>query len=169
MTYWFGHRALMLGLCVGGALLASGCAEHDELDTSAVPLDAIEHRRVSVLDDEAEGRKHFHAGRYGNAEKHFRAAVEANPGNSAAWVGLAASYDQLRRFDLAERAYHRAMDIEGRTATLLNNLGYHYLLQGKKDRARHNFQAAAQLEPNNPRIQANLRLLETGQYETASR
>ncbi|TMJ35509.1 MAG: tetratricopeptide repeat protein, partial [Alphaproteobacteria bacterium] len=51
------------------------------------------------------GKVHFRNGDYGLAEQKFRKAVEVTPKDAEAWLGLAASYDQLRRFDLADNAY----------------------------------------------------------------
>ena len=107
------------------------------------------------------GKEHFARSDYGLAEKNFRAAVEVNPGNVGAWIGLAASYDRLRRFDLAEKAYEQALKHGGRTPPILNNLGYHYLLMGNKQKANEYLQAAAQGDPSNPYIRGNLKLVET--------
>src|SRR6476661_6248479 len=52
-------------------------------------------------DELSLGKKYFRTSNYGLAEKHFRAAVEKHPRDAEAWIGLAASYDRLRRFDLA--------------------------------------------------------------------
>ena len=99
-------------------------------------------------------------GNYGLAEKYFRRAVEANDQSVDAWLGLAASYDRLRRFDLAERAYDAVIEKVGYTPTVLNNLGYHELLKGNIPKAREHFLAAAAKEPTNPNIQYNLDMLE---------
>ena len=69
------------------------------------------------------GKKQFRAGNYGLAEKHFRKAVEGHPRDGEAWLGLAASYDRLRRFELADRAYSQAIRILGPTPAILNNQG----------------------------------------------
>ena len=45
-----------------------------------------------------KGQRHYRDGAFGLAEKNFRAAVEEKPANAEAWIGLAASYDRLRRF-----------------------------------------------------------------------
>ena len=108
----------------------------------------------------AAGKADFARGDYGLAERNFRMAAEANPSSINAWVGLAASYDHLHRFDLAERAYDRAIKLTGHTPEMLNNLGYHYLLKGDKKRARELLLAAAETEPGNSYIQGNLHLLE---------
>ncbi|MBN8964891.1 MAG: tetratricopeptide repeat protein, partial [Rhizobiales bacterium] len=59
-------------------------------------------------DDLSIGKKYFRQGSYGMAERHFRKAVELHPRDAEAWVGLAAAYDRMRRFDLADRAYDQA-------------------------------------------------------------
>src|SRR5947209_4052070 len=64
-------------------------------------------------DDLNLGKKHFRAGNFGIAEGHFRRAVELHPRDAEAWVGLAACYDRLRRFELADRAYNQAIEIIG--------------------------------------------------------
>jgi Flp pilus assembly protein TadD len=160
----------MISLPIASSLILSGCAQYQQgITTNTVNDVSTRHRAGLLLDEEREGRKHFADGRYGLAELHFRKAVEDYPGNAAAWTGLAATYDQLRRFDLAIRAYKKAIDIEGRSAALLNNLGYHYMLQGRYALARKNFLAAAQLTPKDARIQTNLTVLETGQLPADQR
>jgi len=54
--------------------------------------------------DLSVGKKYFRQGSYGLAERQFRKAVELHPKHAEAWLRLAASYDRLRRFDLADRA-----------------------------------------------------------------
>src|SRR5262249_2005614 len=49
------------------------------------------------------GKKPFQAGNFSLAERHFRRAVELHPRALESWMGLAASYDRQRRFDLADR------------------------------------------------------------------
>lgn len=101
----------------------------------------------------------FREGRFGLAEKGFRKAVEVSPRDAEAWVGLAASYDRLRRFDLADRAYVQAIKLVGRNTMMLNNLGYSQLLRGDLKKARRHFLAAYEREPDNPIIRNNLELL----------
>lgn len=110
-------------------------------------------------DDLALGKRHFRAANYGLAERHFRRAVEAHPRNAEAWLGLAASYDRLSRFDLADRAYTQAIAIAGPTAPILNNQGFSYLLRGDLQRAREKLTAARAKDRNNSQVKANLDLL----------
>ena len=116
------------------------------------------------LDDLWMGKRQFHEEHYGLAEKHFRRVVEHEnvpaQRKAEAWIGLAASYDRLKRFDLADRAYSSAIAIVGRTPEILNNQGFSYMLRGDYDRARARFTEALAKDPTNPYIQNNIELLE---------
>src|SRR4029077_9639933 len=83
-----------------------------------------------------EGKQQFRAANYGLAEKHFRKAVELRADNAEAWMGLAAAYDELGRFDFADRAYDQLVNRAGRKPQVLNNMGYSQLLRGNKTKAR---------------------------------
>lgn len=104
--------------------------------------------------------EHFNRGEFGVAQRYFRDAVEKAPKDASAWIGLAASYDHLGRFDLADQAYSHALQLVGETTALLNNRGYSYLLRGDLIAARKDFLKAYAREPNNPIILNNLRLLD---------
>lgn len=107
-----------------------------------------------------KAKLHFKNEDYGLAEKYFRQAVEEDPNETSAWLGLAASYDRLRRFDLAARAYKVVVKQAGYTAAVHNNLGYHHYLQGNVDKARQHFQAALAKDPGNPYVVNNLETLD---------
>jgi Flp pilus assembly protein TadD len=107
------------------------------------------------------GTEHFNRGHYGLAERYYRDAVEKAPKDPSAWIGLAASYDRLSRFDLADRAYASAVRLVGETTQILNNQGYSYMLRGDVARARERFLKAYHREPNNPTIVNNLQLLDS--------
>ena len=85
--------------------------------------------------DLVAGKAQFREANYGLAEKHFRKAVELRADNSEAWMGLAASYDQLGRFDFADRAYDQLLKVAGRRPEIVNNMGYSQLLRGNKKKA----------------------------------
>jgi Flp pilus assembly protein TadD len=119
-------------------------------------------------DDLQRGKRYFRSNNFGLAEKSFRAAAEKHPNDAEAWLGLAASYDRLRRFDLADRAYAQATRIVGRSAVILNNQGFSYILRGDYPRAQRTLQAAFKLDPGNPSIQANMQLLEESAHDGKS-
>jgi Flp pilus assembly protein TadD len=105
------------------------------------------------------GLEYFKKGSYGIANRYFRDAIEKAPEDAEAWIGLAASYDRLRRFDLADQAYAQAIKLTGETVQILNDRGYSYLLRGDLGKARIKFQKAYQLDPTNPTVINNLQLL----------
>ena len=111
-------------------------------------------------DDLSLGKKYFRSANFGLAERHFRRAVEQHPRDLESWIGLAASYDRLRRWDLADLAYDQAMKIAGPTAEILNNKGYSLMLRGDYRNARDCLLQALAQDPGNPYVKNNLDLLE---------
>ena len=105
------------------------------------------------------GLEHFNRGSYGLAQRYFKDAVEKAPKDVTAWIGLAASYDRLRRFDLADQAYAQAIRLGGETVQILNDQGYSLMLRGELGGARKKFTKAYSLDPGNPVIANNLELL----------
>ncbi len=110
------------------------------------------------------GLEYFNRGDYGVAERYFRDAVEKAPKDATAWIGLAATYDQIGRFDLADGAYAAAISLVGETTDVLNNVGYSYMLRGNYVAARQKFTEALKREPHNPTILNNLWLLDSSQH-----
>lgn len=123
---------------------------HDPLETTALPETA---RLVR------EGKRQFSAGHYGLAVDAYAKCVELDALNPEAWFGLAASYDQVGRFDKADLAYGKVQSLIGPTPSVLNNLGYSYLLRGNLDKSRATLAAAYQGDPGNPYIQNNIDIL----------
>jgi hypothetical protein len=111
-------------------------------------------------DDLQKGKRYFRNNDFGLAEQSFRKAVEKHPRDAEAWVGLAASYDRLHRFDLADRAYAGALHLIGPTPQILNDQGFSYMLRGDYARAHDKLMQAEAKDPANPYIRANLQLLE---------
>jgi Flp pilus assembly protein TadD len=112
-----------------------------------------------AYDDLSIGKRYYRAGNFGMAERYFRKAVETHARDAEAWLGLAASYDRLRRFDLADRAYAEATKLAGPTVEILNNEGYSYMLRGDYARARAKLDKARRLDPSNRFVLNNLQLL----------
>jgi Flp pilus assembly protein TadD len=107
----------------------------------------------------AEAKNHFRQENYGNAGALFYKAVQLAPNDGEAWLGLAASSDRIRRFDLSDKAYREAYRLIGTTPAYYNNVGYSYLLRGNLKEARQNFLKAYELAPNDPTVANNLELL----------
>jgi tetratricopeptide (TPR) repeat protein len=116
-------------------------------------------------DDVQLGKKYFRSNNFGLAQKSFQSAVEKRPRDAEAWVGLAASYDRLHRFDLADRAYGEAIRIVGPTVEILNDEGFSYMLRGDYARAHKILERARSLDPANPYVAANMQLLEDSAHQ----
>jgi Flp pilus assembly protein TadD len=150
-----------------GALLLSGGVLSACQGVDATSFGDTKEGLKSVADVEyyssdqavAAGKNQFREKNYGNAEAAFQKAVELAPRDGEAWMGLAASYDRLRRFDLADRAYDQAFGLLGGTYQYYNNRGYSFLLRGDLVKARRNFLKAYDLAPQNQVVANNLELL----------
>lgn len=142
------------------AMLVSGCQTADMLESAGASPDPLALSGDISASDLAAGKMHFADGNYGLAEKHFRKAVELRADNAEAWLGLAASYDRLGRFDFADRAYAQLIKVAGRGPRIANNMGYSYLLRGDKQKARELLLEARAALPGDPVVEANLALLE---------
>ena len=161
-------QGLLGAALLTGCLFLSGCAGHEEfasgLTTSALPSELKPSEAPAAL-----ARAQFARGDIGLAERNYRRAVEDNPRDARSWLGLAACYDRMARFDLAERAYAQVVKLTGRTAEVENNLGYHFLLKGDLRQARVHLAAAAQRDPSDPQIQGNLALLDARRAGSAAK
>jgi len=145
---------------LGAGLALSGCqtAAVDGTKTTAIaPVTADKSET-----DLTAGKAQFRDANYGLAEKHFRKAVELRADNAEAWMGLAASYDQLGRFDFADRAYEQLIKVAGRQPRIVNNMGYSKLLRGDKKAAKKLLMEAKAGMPGDVVIEANLKLLAKG-------
>lgn len=147
---------MTIGIAIATLLAAcSGDLEQELVTGSIGPSDQRPSDEALAM-----GKRHFTAGHYGLAERQFRAAVEQNPKSGPSWLGLAAAYDRLGRYKLASRAYREAEALQGRPPELLNNLGYHELLQGRLKSAQRYFLEAQSKDPGNPYIENNLALVQ---------
>ena len=144
-----------------------GASQDDPAITGSLPPKSREGAPAAAAprssdpnDDVSLGKKYFRAGNFALAERHFRRAVELHPRDVDSWIGLAASYDRQRRFELADRAYDQATKIAGPTAEILNNRGYSYMLRGDQRRARETLLEAQARDPGNVYVKNNLEMLE---------
>ena len=154
-------RCIVLLVLCGGA---TACASQENMllagPNAKQPAPKVEDAAFFPSDDYLRmGKVYFRNESYGLAAQSFQKAVEVTPKDAEAWLGLAASYDHLRRFDLADQAYEKVLQLGSQNAAILNNAGYSQLLRGNLASARKFLLRAYELEPNNPYIQNNLKLL----------
>jgi Flp pilus assembly protein TadD len=150
-------RLLIAAAFIATLAACSSFGSFGEGKSALAPVDDIQF----YASDEAvaKGKLHFKQGDYGHAATFYKRAVELAPNDPDALAGLAASYDRLRRFDLADRVYAALYKAEGGTVSYYNNVGYSHLLRGDLPGARSNFLRAYDLDPGNIVVANNLELL----------
>lgn len=166
-TYaWRRGNCVLRVSALGAALLLAGCQTRSDEGVALVP--GVEPTLPATNEAYRVGRVNLAAGNSGLAERNFREAVERNKDDAAAWLGLAAAYDNLGRYELADRAYDQATALRGETLEIVNNRGYSYMLRGDGPRALSRFEQALAVDPTNPVIQNNIRILKSAQRPTRS-
>ncbi|SJZ95336.1 tetratricopeptide repeat protein [Consotaella salsifontis] len=108
----------------------------------------------------AAGQQQFKAGNFGKSYELYKKAAEAYPQNPSAWLGLAASADQLGRFDTSDQAYRALAMLAPDSPAYQNNLGYSYMLRGDLKSAQSHLLKAQGMAPSNLVVMNNLRLLD---------
>lgn len=167
-------RTAYIASVLAAAVTLAACQATGILPTTDAPLslDAQSDARSEGPADLSDklptetyrlGLEHFARGEYGLAERYFRATVEKNPANAGAWIGLAGSYDNIRRFELADRAYGAALRLSGETVQILNNQGQSYMLRGDYRTARVKLRKALRIEPGNATVINNLQILDANE------
>ncbi|WP_245525549.1 MULTISPECIES: tetratricopeptide repeat protein [unclassified Mesorhizobium] len=141
-------------------LMITGCTTGNVDTTKTTAIQPVA-KDVSAS-DLVQGKAQFREANYGLAEKHFRKAVELKADNAEAWMGLAASYDELGRFDFADRAYDQLLKVAGRKPQIVNNMGYSQLLRGNRKKARALLLEAKAGMADATVVDANLALLSKG-------
>jgi Flp pilus assembly protein TadD len=156
-------KTIPLALIVGSCIAGCSIRESDGLSQNNIAAEAQDTAATFGSGPEQvwvnKAKENFKRGEYGLAERYFRQAIEERHGNAEAWLGLAASYDHLKRFEEADRAYEVLTKMAGNTPTILNNLGFHYMLKGDFAKAERTLIAAQTEDPDNPFIRSNLALL----------
>lgn len=122
------------GLLVAVSFAAAGCA--------AAP-NAVEIRPIADpgsklrpgSDRLADAKGQLALGNFGLALEGFRKVARDYPDNAEAFAGMAACYEAMRRYDLAEMKYQAALALAPHNATLLARLAGALDQQGKVDAA----------------------------------
>ncbi|HEX3661443.1 MAG TPA: tetratricopeptide repeat protein [Acidobacteriaceae bacterium] len=110
-------------------------------------------------------------GNYQEAAGEYQKAIELDPTNARAVVGLASSYARLNRLADAENVYKQAVAANPNSSYVREQLGIFYLQQADYGRAAQMFQQAVQLAPESYNNYSNLggTYLYMGKYPEAIR
>ena len=143
-------------LLLGTTLCLGACMGSEYPNIRPIPAQSSE--RSSPFDRAyQEGKQQLSGGYAGLAVVAFQRAIRLNPLSIAAMNGIGAAYDELKRYDIAQRYYRQALQLAPRSADTLNNIAVSLQLAGDPT-AREWFERAAQADPANITITANLAL-----------
>jgi Flp pilus assembly protein TadD len=151
--------SLLLGACATSPQLDDATAHSRQESCTSLAGGSANDKHLASADQIKlidEGKAYFRQGEYGLAEQRFRKATEltsfgkagrSKSANLEAWLGLAASYDKLKRFDLSDPIYDHIRSEFGKSAVYHNNYGYSLELRGEVVLAQAQFEAARALDP----------------------
>lgn len=139
-------------MVVAGLALSLGACASNDIETFSLSDPTLPQAQKPL----AEAKLQFSEGHFGLAVDAYAKTVESDPKNPEAWLGLAASYDQVGRFDEADKAYAKVQELVGPTPSVLNNIGYSQLLRGNLEKSRQMFVAALRADPGNPYVLNNI-------------
>jgi Flp pilus assembly protein TadD len=153
-----------LGFVLAGLLLA-GCQstnieDYSSFGDSAKSVDDLSDVSFYATDELITlGLVQFNERNFGMSYSLFKRAVAVFPEDPMAWVGYAASADQIGRFDNADNAYRLLATMIPNSPVYLNNVGYSHLLRGNLPQARRYFLKAYEIDPGNETTANNIELL----------
>ena len=156
--YGLGAMALALAVALSGCsskLVGASTWGNNKLTVAEIS-DIGSYTADTAL---VQARAHFRNSDYGHSAAFYKRVVELRPKDPEGYVGLGASYDRLRRFDLADRVYASLYQLSGGSVQYHNNVGYSYMLRGKLADALKHFRKAEQLAPGNVVVANNLQIL----------
>jgi Flp pilus assembly protein TadD len=115
------------------------------------------------------GHREAALNRLDQAEAYYRRVLELQPDNWVANHRLAVIADKRHDYARAEHYYLTALQREPRNPDLLSDVGYSYLLQGRREDSERCLMAATRLDPSHAKALHNLSLLyaANGDYDRA--
>lgn len=122
------------GLLVAASFAAAGCAAAPN-GVEIRPIADPSSKLRPGADGLADAKGQLAVGNVGLALEGFRKVARDYPDNAEAFAGMAACYEAMRRYDLAELKYQAALALAPRNPTLLARLASTLDQQGKADAA----------------------------------
>jgi tetratricopeptide (TPR) repeat protein/tRNA A-37 threonylcarbamoyl transferase component Bud32 len=95
-------------------------------------------------------------GQYGEAATEFQRAIDLEPTNEDAYVGLALAFEHQGAIDATEKTYERAIALRPNSTFAHNSLGTFYLRRNEYDKALLMFQKVISLAPEGYGAYVNL-------------
>jgi eukaryotic-like serine/threonine-protein kinase len=159
-------RALNLDPNFGRALAEKGEAEwfrytttHDKAWVAKAAADCTQ--AVSNGNSGADGHMCMGlvdagTGKYDDAASDYQKAIELEPTNEKAYIGLAKAYSRLNRLSDAESTYKQAINANPNSSYAYQNLAIFYLQQAQYSQAADYFHKAVDLAPESYVNESNL-------------
>lgn len=146
-------RPSSVAACLVAVFLLAGCGggtKTPQADPTAGPLGKL---RLA--------QSYARAGRSGEALAAAEQAIDQAPNDAGVWHGYGGICFLLGRFDLAETAFQRALEIDPYLTDARNFLGAVYDQTGRKDEAERQFRKALEdpAYPDPDKVHLNLGLL----------
>lgn len=129
-----------------------------ETSSPATPSSAAGNDAL-VVENLNLGHREAALNRLEQAEAYYRRVLEIQPDNSVANHRLAVIADKKHDYARAEHYYLTALQREPRNPDLLSDLGYSYLLQGRRQDSERCLVAATGLDPSHAKALHNLSVL----------
>ncbi len=116
-----------------------------------------------------EARRYLLSQEFAEALPRYESLIRQNPGVPAVWLEYGNVAARLRRTELAERAWSKAIELNPRDTELISLVGHQYQALRKPVAARACFAQAAAADPRsiNPRISLAVLLEQTHQLDKA--
>ncbi|MEJ1366481.1 MAG: FimV/HubP family polar landmark protein [Candidatus Sedimenticola sp. (ex Thyasira tokunagai)] len=124
------HHNMAIPLLIGIVpLVMPGCTTEPTMLVN--PKYAVSGGETAAVtnDNYQSGLGYFRKGTFGLALVQFQAELSKHPDSVRALNGIGACYDQLGRYNLAMRYYHKALQIDPISPKTLHNLGHSLALQ----------------------------------------
>lgn len=139
---------------LAAALVAAGCTSLPSAQVAG---------RAAQAQPGTDAEPLYRLGRYLHGQQKFDEALRVyqrvlaiDPGHVDALNAVGVLHSQLKHPDLAEQAFRAALAEEPRSARTHNNLGYHYLSNGRTADALVEFQSALALDARDEKAQVNI-------------
>jgi hypothetical protein len=145
-----------VSLIVAGLAVASCASSPNGVEIRPI-ADPVSKLRPGA-DRLADAKGQLAIGNVGLALEGFRSVARLYPDNAEAYVGMAACYESIRRFDLAQSKYEAALALDPHNPALLTRLAAALDQQGKA-------QAAAEVRSEVAELAAASRALDEAQAE----
>lgn len=147
-----------LSLAIAASLSMTGCGLTTYFGFNSPVSVQSDMRAPAVMTDMDAARAAFARGNFGIAIDYLESELVRSPASLTALNGLGSSYDQLGRYDVAQRYYFRALDLAPQSSLTIGNIGYSYLLQGQSLEATSLLRLALRYDADNKVAAANLGL-----------